>query len=184
MNLVFFLEELSARVMLEGLLPRVLPAGTDFYCFHFEGKQDLEKQLERKLRGWMKSDSAFIVLRDQDSANCEEVKKELQDKAISAGRPETVIRIACKELESWYFGDLKAVGEALSLNNLSKHRRSAKYRIPDKIVNPSRELETITKGAYQKVSGSRAIGKVLNSENNSSRSFQVFIEGIEKVLFE
>lgn len=49
--LVFFLEEPSARAMLEGLLPRLLPAGWEVKYVIFEGKQDLEKQLPRKLLG-------------------------------------------------------------------------------------------------------------------------------------
>ncbi len=44
-SLVFFLEEPSARAMLEGLLPRLLPDGWLVRYIVFEGKQDLEKQL-------------------------------------------------------------------------------------------------------------------------------------------
>jgi len=44
-QLVFFLEEPSAKAMLEGLLPRLLPESV--YCRYvvFEVKQDLEKQM-------------------------------------------------------------------------------------------------------------------------------------------
>lgn len=51
-ELVFLLEERSARVMLESLLPRLLSEGTRYRCIHFEGKQDLEKQLTRRIRGY------------------------------------------------------------------------------------------------------------------------------------
>jgi len=47
---------------------------------------------------------------------------------------------------------------------------------------PSEELNKLTNGIYQKVAGSRAIGGYLNLENNSSRSFIVFLSGIKKVL--
>ena len=50
-TLVFFLEEPSAREMLKGLLPRFLPPDVESRFVVFEGKQDLEKQLEKKLRG-------------------------------------------------------------------------------------------------------------------------------------
>lgn len=46
----FFLEELSAAEMLKGLLPRLLPADADTRYIVFEGKQDLEKNLEKKLK--------------------------------------------------------------------------------------------------------------------------------------
>lgn len=42
-ELVFLLEEASAKAMLESLLPRILHEETRFRCIPFEGKQDLEK---------------------------------------------------------------------------------------------------------------------------------------------
>ena len=49
--LVFFLEEKSAEIMLEGILPQILPEGIGYRCVVFEGKQDLEKRLPKRLRG-------------------------------------------------------------------------------------------------------------------------------------
>ena len=51
-TLVVFTEEKSAQVMLQSLLPRLLPE-KEFHCLciAFEGKQDLKKQLPIKLRG-------------------------------------------------------------------------------------------------------------------------------------
>ena len=40
-EIVFLLEEASARAMLETLLPRMLADGIRFRCIVFEGKQDL-----------------------------------------------------------------------------------------------------------------------------------------------
>lgn len=51
-TLVFFLEEPSAKEMLKGLLPRVLNETFQSRYVVFEGKQDLEKNLIKKLRGW------------------------------------------------------------------------------------------------------------------------------------
>jgi len=70
-TLVFFLEELSAKALLEGLLPRMLPMDQLLLRFVvFEGKQDMEKQLARRMRLWRTPNSYFIVLRDQDSSDC------------------------------------------------------------------------------------------------------------------
>ena len=66
-TIVFLLEEASAREMLKGLLPQILPSGFDVKFIVFEGKQHLDKELERKLRGWRLPNSTFIVLRDQDA---------------------------------------------------------------------------------------------------------------------
>jgi hypothetical protein len=60
--LVFFLEEPSAQAMLNGLLPRILPAGWQVKYVVFEGKRDLEKQLPRKLRSWRQSSSLLPKL--------------------------------------------------------------------------------------------------------------------------
>jgi len=50
-HLVFLLEEPSAKEMLNGLLPRLLP-GVRSRCIVFEGKQDLEKNLIKKIRAY------------------------------------------------------------------------------------------------------------------------------------
>ena len=112
MNLVFLLEEPSAREMLKGLLPRVLPHPMQIRYIVFEGKQDLEKNIIRRLRGWRVPDSVFVVLRDQDAADCLTVKRKLARKCEEAGKPETIVRIACREIE-FIEGIRRAVAEAV-----------------------------------------------------------------------
>ncbi len=58
-NLVFLLEEPSASVMLEGVLPRLLPDNITWHCIVFEGKQDLEKNLIRRIRGYRVPPESF-----------------------------------------------------------------------------------------------------------------------------
>jgi hypothetical protein len=177
-TLVLLLEERSAREMLEGLLPRILPDDVQVRYIVFEGKQDLEKQLIRKLRGWKAPESTFVVLRDQDAGDCFAVKNVLTQKCHSAGHPETIVRIACRELESWYLGDLAAVETALQLKGIARQQDKSRYRNPDAVVQPSAELVRLTHDVYQKVSGSRAIGPLLSLDQNQSHSFRVFIAGI------
>ena len=97
-TLVVFTEEMSAKVMLESLLPRLLPPQCSFTCVAFEGKQDLEKQLPIKLKGWRKPNTHFIVLRDQDRGECKTVKRKLKDIFAAAIKPEVLVRVACQEL--------------------------------------------------------------------------------------
>ena len=181
-NLVCFLEEPSAKEMLKGILPRLLPENIQCFYIVFDGKQDLEKQLVHRMRGWQKTDSAFLVIRDQDSADCITVKSRLSDLCREAGKPEAIVRIACRELESFYFGDLNAVEAGLCVNNVANQQWKAKYRIPDSIVNPSDELERLTNGVYQKISGSRNIGQLLSLDNNASHSFNVLVSGIRGLI--
>ena len=175
MNLAIFLEELSAREMLRGLLPRLLPPQIAVQYVVFEGKQDLGRNLMRRLRGWRKPNTAFVVLQDQDSNDCIALKQELVRKCEEAGKPSAVVRIVCRELESWYFGDLAAVEHGLGLSNLRDHAAKRKYRVPDSIHSPSSELKKITGDAYQKVRGSREIGPHLRLDSNTSHSFGVFV---------
>lgn len=90
MNLVFFLEEPSAREMLKGLLPRMFSFPMDVRYVVFEGKQDLDRNIVRRLRGWRDPYSILVVLRDQDAADCTAVKRSLVRKCRDAGRPDTV----------------------------------------------------------------------------------------------
>ena len=183
-NLVFFLEEASAEALLKVLIPRLLAQYEDISVYYlvFEGKQDLDKKLNRRLRGWRRPNSRFIVLRDQDSSNCMDVKSCLMQLCPDDKKPFTLIRIACRELESWYLADLEAVERGLLIPGISARRRKRKYRNPDAIHKPSVELERITNRNYQKISGSRAIGPYLNLDNTRSNSFKVFIFGIKKIL--
>jgi len=43
-------------------------------------------------------------------------------------------------------------------------------------------LEKLTGNAYQKVSGSRAIGPHLDLDANTSRSFNVLVAGIRRLI--
>jgi hypothetical protein len=180
-TLVCFLEEKSAREMLNGVLPRVLPKDVNVKFIVFEGKQDLDKQLARKLRSWQTPESVFLVVRDQDAADCQVVKNHLVEICRSVNNNAQILtRIACHELESFYFGDLTSVEKALHVT-LGSFKRRAKYRIPDNIISPSRELEKITNGVYQKIGGSREIGKIISLEENLSHSFKMLISGIKKL---
>ncbi|MGX9726022.1 MAG: DUF4276 family protein [Candidatus Electronema sp. VV] len=182
-TLVFCLEEPSAKEMLQGILPKMLPEHIAPRFIVFEGKQDLEKQLVRKMKLWNKPDSRFIVMRDQDAGDgdCRKIKDNLLKKCHEAGKPDAVVRIACHELENFYLGDLKAVEQGLELTNLAKLQKNKKYREPDSIVYAAQELLRLTK-KYDKVSGSRAIGKHLHLDGNCSRSFNVLVKAIRDIV--
>lgn len=181
-ELVILLEEESAQAMLEGLLPRLMPEGIHLRCIPFQGKQDLEKQLVRKIRGYQNPEASFVVLRDLDShADCKVLKARLATLCGQAGRPETLVRLACRELETFYLADLAAVEKGLGLSGLNRYQQNAKFRSPDHLGSPSKELSSLTKGRYQKVSGSRAIGPWLDLENVRSASFRNLVAGIRRI---
>ena len=181
-EVVFFLEEESAKALLEQIFPLLISPESQVRprFIVFEGKQDLEKQLPNKLRGYVNPRARFIVMRDQDKADCRKAKRSLAALCTQAGRPQTTVRIACRELEAFYLGDLKAVGLGLDISGLDGKQNKAKFRDPDRLVCPSRELEKLTSNRYHKVAGSRAIASHLNLQAPRSRSFHHLIQAIRR----
>jgi hypothetical protein len=177
-ELVFLLEEGSAKALLQAILPSLTRTQSRFIVF--EGKQDLHRQLERKLRGYLNPKARFIVLQDQDATDCRKLKKSLALLCSRARKPETIVRIACRELESFYLGDLRAVESGLGLTGLARWQNRAKYRDPDRLHAPSRELARLTEYGYQKIAGSRAIAPHLDLESPRSRSFYHLLQAIRK----
>jgi len=181
-TMVFFLEGPSEKEMLLGLLPKLLPADMDVRYLVFRGKQDLEKNLVRRLRGWQLPDSVFVILRDQDVGDCHHVKAGLVEKCTESGKSAWLVRVACREMESFFLGDLAAVEQGLKMDKLRKKQQTRKFRNPDTLANPAAELMKLTENRYDKLSGSRAIGPYLNIEQNKSHSFNVLVGGIYKLL--
>jgi hypothetical protein len=169
--------------MLEAFLPKLMPATVRCRYIVFEGKQDLEKQMVKRMRGYRAPGARFVVLRDKDSEDCQQVKNRLVEKCVEAGHPSSLVRVACHELESWYLADLAAVEAGLEVRGLTRHQQRAPYNQPDDLTAPARKLQALAP-SYQKVGGSRAIAPHLDPENTRSRSFGVFVAGIRKLVGE
>lgn len=93
-----------------------------------------------------------------------------------------LIRIACHELEAWYFGDLEAVSAAYG-KDLSGLKRKSMYRIPDKIENPKQELRKYIP-EHQQILGAKLIGEQMEVERNTSVSFQMLVSGLKRLCDE
>lgn len=169
-HLVFLLEEPSAQDALHAWLPTWLPASVTPHFIVFQGKQDLEKRMVRRMRHWLQPNSRFVVLRDQDSGDCKAVKAALMERCVEAGRPDALVRVACRELESFFVGDWRAVAEAFGKPALARLARRAMYRNPDALASPSQELAKHLSG-YQKRDGARRIAPLVDPARNASRSF-------------
>ncbi|MGI6086500.1 MAG: DUF4276 family protein [Kiritimatiellia bacterium] len=181
-RIVFLLEELSMKTLLDDLLPRLMPE-LSFICVPHEGKRDLEKSIPRKLRAWREPGVRFIVVRDNDGGDCYELKHQLTESCLAAGRPDTLVRIACQELEAWYIGEPEAMARAFENPRLSDIGGKAKYRDPDVVVQPSKEIKKLVP-EFQKISGARKMAACLSRKGNRSRSFNVMMDGIERILGE
>jgi Domain of unknown function (DUF4276) len=180
MRLVFLLEETSAKFFLDSLLPRILPPEVGFLTIPHEGKQDLRRSIPRKLKGWRYPEDRFIVVHDQDSSDCRSLKTELQMLCLGSGRSDVKIRIACRELEAWYLGDLASLDQEYG-SQLQRQRDSRLFRAPDAIVNPSQEL-TRRIPSFSKTDGARRMGRIIDLENNGSSSFRLLLETVRLLL--
>ena len=178
MTIVFLLEEPSMKELLDIILPQILPDTVAFKTIAHSGKSDLQESIPRKLKAWRQPDTKFVIVQDQDSGDCVEIKKVLEELARPAGR-EVLIRIVCRELEAWYFGDLQAVSKAYRRDIVSLCRKS-KYRVPDKIGNPKEELRKLLPN-HQQLDGARRIAVHMDIQNNRSESFRQFVSGVRRI---
>ncbi len=181
-RLVFLLEEPSMKALLDELLPRFFP-DLDFLCIPHEGKQDLERSIPRKLRGWNEPGARFIIMRDNDVGDCRKLKARLVALCHQGHRPDALVRIVCQELEAWYLGDCEALAEAFADERLRDLGARERFRDPDTVVRPSQALRELIP-EFQKVSGARRLAPTMRRDGNSSRSFQVFLKGVERVAAE
>lgn len=179
-EVVFLVEDRSMRVFLNGLLPRLFPS-LRFLLITHEGKADLDRSVGKKLRAWRTPGTRFVVLRDQNAAECEAVKQRLVTLCEQAGKPDAIVRIACRELEAWYLGDPHAMAVAFDDPKLARLEARAQFRNPDAIGNPSQMIGELVPG-FGKVAGARAMAGHLRRDGNRSSSFGVFLNGVERAM--
>ncbi|MEQ9549988.1 MAG: DUF4276 family protein [Coleofasciculus sp. G3-WIS-01] len=173
------------RIVLEEILPKLIPNHITYICITHQGKQDLAESIPRKIKAFQFSPSTeFVIVHDQDSNDCKKLKTELLKICQTAGKPDAMIRIICHELESWFLGDLAAVEKAYNLkpHSLSQKQTQNKYRDPDRLNSAKEELRKLLPAGYYPGTHSKEIAPHLSLTDNKSRSFQIFCEGIQKIL--
>lgn len=185
-ELVLLVEGEAERCLFDALLPRVLPEGVSHRVIPFQGKQDMEKRMTKRIRGYLNPMARFIVLRDQDNhPDCIALKSALKNRCTGTQREtHCLVRIACKELETIYLADLAAVAQALNMPGLERKQSNRKFRDPDRLGSPSRELRALTENRYEKRDGSTRIGQYLAIDNTRSSSFRHLVAGIRRLSAE
>jgi len=199
MHIEILVEERSMEVALHNLLPRLLTGEMTYRIINFQGKQNLLRELPARLRGyasWITDDYRIVVLLDEDRQNCIELKQQMESAASRAGlmtktnaggaRFQILNRIAVEELEAWFLGDFQAMRQAYPRLPENLPRRLSN---PDTVAGGTWEsLEKFMQrygyfqGGYPKVEAAREISARMNPGNNTSRSFQVFRDGLLSII--
>lgn len=180
-------EEPSMENVLNILLPQILPEGYTLgvNCFvrPHQGKSDLQKSIPKKVQAYQNfpQQVLLIVIHDQDSNDCILLKENLIQiiTQINPNQP-YLIRIACKELENWYLGDMPAIEQVYPKFKASKHQNKAKYRNPDHTFGAhelEQQIKTFTKGF-----ASKSIPLHMDITTNNSPSFNQLVTGIQQFL--
>jgi hypothetical protein len=204
MHFELLVEELSVKVALDNLLPRILGGRAECEIYPHQGKQHLLRRLPNLLRGyshWLPDDWKIVVLVDEDRQDCHALKQQMEETAARAGlhtksRPgedgnfQVINRIAIEELEAWFFGDVPALRQVYSRIPESLHQQSP-YRDPDAIGGGTWEaLERLLvhhnyfgqTAGMPKIEVARQISAHMNPEVNRSRSFQVFRDALFSLI--
>jgi hypothetical protein len=193
-HLELLVEEPSMEAFLRGLLPRLLPQDRTFEIHAFQGKEDMLRKLDARLRGyvhWLPQHWRILVVIDRDDDDCHVLKTRLDRIARDCGLRiacagwQLVNRIAIEELEAWYFGDWEAVRASYPRVSPSIPDKQA-YRNPDAIAGGTWEaFERILKqhgyfkAGLPKVEVARAIATHITPGASQSQSFKSFYRAIE-----
>ena len=198
-HLEFLVEEPSMEVFLQAVLPRLLPARITFEIHVFQGKHDLLRKLNDRLRGykhWLSGDCRLVVMVDRDDEDCLTLKRKLEDAAAQSGLRtrsqagggswQVVNRVVVEELEAWYFGDWEAVRSAYP-NVPPDIPHQSNYRDPDAITIAGGTWEAFErilkrhgyfKTGLRKREAARAVAAHIDPVRNRSRSFVTFRDAI------
>lgn len=181
-------EEPSMENFLRTKLPEILPQGYrlshNVFIRTHNGKSDLLKSVPKKIQAFSQyfQPARIIIIQDQDSNNCKVLKQQILDTCSKAGSCPVLVRIACRELENWYLGDLKAIDQTYPGSKAGAHGAKARYGNPDNCQGTV-EMKKLVAG-FQKGQASREIPSHMDLSRNNSPSLAHLVNGIKRFLGE
>jgi len=192
MHIEFLVEEPSMEMALKSIVPKIIEIQHTFSIHNFQDKKRLLKRLPMRMQAYanfLPDDWRIVVLVDRDNHDCKKLKQELgkASRVVIKKKGNVVLhRIAIEELEAWFLGDIPAIRVEFPKvsANLDKNK---KFRDPDAIKGGTWEtLDKLLKDyGYQglfKTQFAQRIAPNMNVENNRSKSFQVFRDGLRKIV--
>jgi hypothetical protein len=193
MHIEFLVEEASTEIALKEIVPKIIGNVHTFKIHNFQNKDRLLKRLPERMKAYanfIHDDWRIVVLVDEDRSDCQELKKKLchASSIVTQKKGNIVLhRIVVEELESWFIGDVAAIRAEYEKIPVSLSQQ-AKFRDPDAIKGGTwEELDKILKKygyetGLQKMDFAQKVSPHMDVENNQSRSFQVFRDGLRRMI--
>lgn len=202
MQIEFLVEEPSAEEALKHVLPKLIHGRARWKLLNLGSKHKLLKVLPERLAAYHDRIARGEVLRvvvlvDRDADDCAALKRQLEDVARAKrlwtktnpdaqGQFHVVNRIAIEELESWFIGDPAALRLAFSSLPAIDSSKGV-FRNPDnggtwEALHRFLKKHGIYTSSYPKIDAARRIAPRMDLQANRSRSFQVFVQGVEALL--
>lgn len=193
MHIEFLVEEASTEIALNLIVPKIIGNIHTFNIHNFQNKDRLLKRLPERMKAYanfIPDDWRIVILVDEDRSDCQELKKKLYDASsvVTQKKGNIVLhRIVVEELESWFIGDVAAIRAEYEKIPASLSQQ-AKFRNPDTIKGGTwEELDKILKRygyetGLQKMDFAQKVSPHMDVENNQSRSFQVFRDGLRRMI--
>jgi Domain of unknown function (DUF4276) len=181
-------EELSIKIVLDILLPSLLPNGTLFRVYSYNGKDDLQKAIQSVVPSLSRTPGAVVlIIRDQDQYDCIALKQELMRLTYSNCSTNFKIRIVCRELEAWYLGDMDAVELAYPRFKADQYKNKSDFRDVDSIVDPVEKLRRLIPDYSQqerlpKLEIAQQVAVHMQIDRNRSTSFQHFFRAVTELI--
>jgi hypothetical protein len=181
-------EEPSMKIVLDALLPKLLPTNMYFRVYPHQGKQNLEKALRSTVPTLSRiPNSRILIVRDKDGHDCLKLKQELVNIMTLTCQSPYRVRIVCRELEAWYLGDVDAIEQAYPRFKADNHRNKQLFRDVDSIGNPVQILlqqvpDYKDRAHLPKLEIAERIAPHLAIERNQSVSFQQFVRAVQQLI--
>jgi len=201
-QLEFLVEEQSAEEALRHLLPKLAGHRARWKVINLGSKHRLLKVLPQRLKAYRQRIASgeslrVVVLLDRDNDDCHDLKGRLEAAAGDAGlstkstpdaegRFLVLNRIVIEELESWFIGDSAALRKAFT--SLPAIREdSGIFRNPDnggswEALHRFLKKRGVYKSSFPKIDAARRIAPRMDVNRNRSRSFRVFVDGLQAML--
>lgn len=187
MRVEILVEEPSMKAFLEGIFDKINKSdkwrlNENVFIRAFEGKSHLQKEIPNKAKAYkyFHEPVTMVVIQDQDSSDCKLLKAKIKSLISEAQFDNFKIRIVCKELENWYFGDFDALEEVLTKKVVNTLKNKSKFRDPEK-PNGKEEIKKLVSG-YGAIGFATEISQYISIDKNNSTSFKRTIEVLQSIL--